>query len=112
MTTMSSNLAGDLTGEPGRRPPLVLLHGLTFDRTSWHPALAELATLDPGRQVLALDLPGHGGAPAWASYNIEALAAAVHRAVREARRRLPGLARHPVPGGRPTIHPRRFPAAA
>ena len=59
-TTLFGSLAGDLTGEPGRRPPLVLLHGLTFDRTSWHPVLAELAALDPGRRVLALDLPGHG----------------------------------------------------
>ena len=57
MTTLSGDLAGDLTGEPGRTPPLVLLHGLTFDRTSWHPVLAELTTLDPGRPVLALDLP-------------------------------------------------------
>ncbi len=69
-TTLFSNLAGDLTGEPDRRPPLVLLHGLTFDRTSWHPARAELATLDPGKQVLALDLPGHGESPAWASYDM------------------------------------------
>ncbi len=69
-TTLFSNLAGDLTGEPDRRPPLVLLHGLTFDRTSWHPARAELATLDLGKQVLALDLPGHGESPAWASYDM------------------------------------------
>src|SRR5258707_5946951 len=84
MTTMFSNLAGDLTGEPGRRPPLVLLHGLTFDRTSWHPALAELATLDPGRRVLALDLPGHGESPPWPGYDLEPIADAVHRSVAEA----------------------------
>jgi pimeloyl-ACP methyl ester carboxylesterase len=54
-TTLFGKSAGDLTGEPGRRPPLVLLHGLTFDRTSWHPVLAELTALDPGRRVLALD---------------------------------------------------------
>jgi len=83
-TTLFSNLAGDLSGEPGRRPPLVLLHGLTFDRTSWHPALAELAMLDPGRQVLALDLPGHGGSPPWPRYDLEPIADAIHRAVAEA----------------------------
>ena len=48
---MFNNLAGDLTGEPDRRPPLVLLHGLTFDRTSWHPVLAELTALDPGSRA-------------------------------------------------------------
>jgi pimeloyl-ACP methyl ester carboxylesterase len=47
---------------PDGRPPLVLLHGLTFDRAMRQPALAELRKTDPGRQVLALDLPGHGGA--------------------------------------------------
>ena len=50
MTTLFDDLAGDLTGEPGRTPPLVLLHGLTFDRTSWHPVLAELTALDPLRR--------------------------------------------------------------
>lgn len=35
--------------------PLVLLHGLTFDRAHWDPTLAELARLDPNRRALALD---------------------------------------------------------
>ena len=77
-------LAGDLAGASDRRPPLVLLHGLTFDRTMWHPALAHLAELDPARQVLALDLPGHGESPAWPRYDLESLTDAVHQAVTEA----------------------------
>jgi pimeloyl-ACP methyl ester carboxylesterase len=111
MTTLFGDLAGDLTGEPGRKPPLVLLHGLTFDRTSWHPALAELATLDPGRQVLALDLPGHGESPAWPSYDMESLAEGVHRAVEEAGLRPPTLAGHSVAGVIATIYAGRHPAA-
>ena len=79
MTTLFGDLAGDLTGEPGRTPPLVLLHGLTFDRTSWHPVLAELTALDPGGPVLALDLPGHGESPPWPGYDLEPIADAVHR---------------------------------
>jgi alpha/beta hydrolase family protein len=79
MTTLFGDLAGDLTGEPGRTPPLVLLHGLTFDRTSWHPVLAELTALDLGRAVLALDLPGHGESPPWPGYDLEPIADAVHR---------------------------------
>src|SRR5881398_3949780 len=47
-TTLFGNLAGDLTGEPGRRPPLVLLHGLTFDRTSWHPVPGRADHARPG----------------------------------------------------------------
>ena len=95
-TTLFGNLAGDLTGEPGRRPPLVLLHGLTFDRTSWHPVLAELTALDPGRRALALDLPGHGESPPWPDYDLEPIADAVHRAVAGAR-----LSRPCWPGTRP-----------
>jgi pimeloyl-ACP methyl ester carboxylesterase len=56
-----AELAGDL--DPGvfdTRPPLVLLHGLTFDRTMWGPTLSELQRIDPGRRTLTLDLPGHG----------------------------------------------------
>lgn len=74
-------LQSDVEGTPDARPPLVLLHGLTFDRAMWRPALAELAHIDPGRHVLALDLPGHGGSPAWPSYDIESIADGVHAAV-------------------------------
>jgi pimeloyl-ACP methyl ester carboxylesterase len=56
-----AELAGDLTeGELDARPPIVLLHGLTFDRTMWGPALSQLERIDPGRRTLTLDLPGHG----------------------------------------------------
>jgi pimeloyl-ACP methyl ester carboxylesterase len=109
-TTLFNNLAGDLTGAPDRRPPLVLLHGLTFDRTMWHPALAHLAALDPGRQVLALDLPGHGDSPGWASYDMEVLAEGVHRAVDEAGLQPPVLAGHSVSGAVVSVYAARYPA--
>ena len=81
------NLAGlavDDVGKSDARTPLVLLHGLTFDRTMWQPALAELGRSDPGRRALAFDLPGHGESPAWESYDVESVADGVHRAVEEA----------------------------
>jgi pimeloyl-ACP methyl ester carboxylesterase len=37
--------------------PLVLLHGLTFDRTSWAPVIERLGT---AVRTIAIDLPGHG----------------------------------------------------
>ncbi|NKX55721.1 alpha/beta fold hydrolase [Arthrobacter mobilis] len=42
--------------------PIVLLHGVGLDRTMWERFEAELRQLSD-RQVLALDLPGHGGQP-------------------------------------------------
>jgi pimeloyl-ACP methyl ester carboxylesterase len=66
------------------RPPLVLLHGLTFDRTMWQPALVQLEHIDRARRVLAFDLPGHGESPNWETYDAESVANGVHRAVVEA----------------------------
>jgi pimeloyl-ACP methyl ester carboxylesterase len=42
----------------GAGSPLLFLHGLTFDRSSWEPIIDQLA----GRfTCVAVDLPGHGG---------------------------------------------------
>lgn len=80
---MYGGLAGDLTGRDDGRPPLVLVHGLTFDRTTWRPALEALERLDGGRRVLSLDLPGHGGSPPSDSYRMEETVARVYAAVAE-----------------------------
>lgn len=61
--------------------PIVLLHGLTYDRRHWDPVLRELATADPGRPTLALDLPGHGDAPRRDSYRIADVADVLHEQV-------------------------------
>ena len=69
-----AGLACSLEGDTDRRAPLVLRHGLTFDCTMWWPALAELRQVDPGRRILAVDLPGHGQSPAWPCYDFEGIA--------------------------------------
>lgn len=51
-------LASEPPGTSG--PPLVLVHGAGGTALHWPPAVREL----PGRRVLAVDLPGHGGSPA------------------------------------------------
>lgn len=81
-------------GTPDGRPPLVLLHGLTFDRAMWRLALAELSRIDPGRQILVPDLPGHGDSPPWPHYDIESVADAVHAIVRWTRLDPPVLVGH------------------
>src|SRR5690242_13970644 len=52
-------LVYDRWGRYGR--PVLLLHGLLFDRTMWWPVGAELARVCT---VVAPDLPGHGDSPA------------------------------------------------
>lgn len=93
-TRLFGGLAGDLDGEPDHRPPLVLLHGLTFSRTMWGPALDALNAIDRGRQTLALDLPGHAPSPGWPSYDLDSLVHGVHAAVEEAQLRSPILVGH------------------
>ena len=105
-----ARLAGDLNGDPDHRAPLILLHGLTFDRAMWRPALAELAAIDPGRRVLAVDLPGHGRSPAWPSYDAEGVAEAVHRAALAAKLPAPVLVGHSVAAMIATVYAARYPA--
>lgn len=44
----------------GSGEPLVLIHGLTHRRQAWYPVLDELAEQ---REVILVDLPGHGQSP-------------------------------------------------
>lgn len=107
MTTFDV-LAGTLTGVAGEQPPLVLLHGLTFDRRQWGPLLHEL----PGRRALALDLPGHGESPQPAEHSRATLAELVHRAVTAAGLDAPVVVGHSAGGVLATAYAARFPAAA
>jgi len=64
----------------GSGPPLVFVHGLTFDRASWQPIIDRLAD---AYRCIAVDLPGHGdsdGPPR----PLEDIAAALHRLLDEA----------------------------
>ncbi|GAB2616741.1 hypothetical protein Aab01nite_29710 [Paractinoplanes abujensis] len=65
-----NRLVYDRWGEFGR--PVVLLHGLLFDRTMWWPVAAELAG---DCTVIAPDLPGHGQCPPRTDYSLERIAA-------------------------------------
>jgi pimeloyl-ACP methyl ester carboxylesterase len=65
-----NRLVYDRWGQFGR--PVVLLHGVLFDRTMWWPVAAELAA---DCTVIAPDLPGHGQCPQRADYSLERIAA-------------------------------------
>ncbi|GAA2912513.1 hypothetical protein Acy02nite_90380 [Actinoplanes cyaneus] len=57
--TPRNRLVYDRWGRFGR--PVVLLHGLRYDRTMWWPVAAEL---DASCAAVAVDLPGHGDSAA------------------------------------------------
>jgi pimeloyl-ACP methyl ester carboxylesterase len=59
----------DRWGRSGR--PVLLLHGLLFERSMWWPAAAELAA---HCTVIAPDLPGHGQSPSRLDYSAERIA--------------------------------------
>lgn len=99
-----------LEGRDDGRPPLVLLHGPAFDRGMWQPALAELCAADPGRQVLALDLPGHGGSAPLPRYDIDSVLTAVHEAIRWTRLDAPVVVGHGSAAVIATGYAARYPA--
>lgn len=107
-TRILAGLAADDVGESDARRPIVLLHGLTFDRTMWQPALAELDRIDPGRRSLAFDLPGHGASRSWDFYDVETVADGVHSAVEEAELDAPVIVGHSLAAVIATVYAGRF----
>ena len=105
-------LAADVDGDDNSRPPLVFLHGLTFDRTTWRPALDALALIEPRRRVVAFDLPGHGASPDQDSYDVDRVISTVHRAVEEASLDAPVMVGHSIGGVLATVYAARYPTAA
>ena len=56
-----AGLAAEEHGRDGIQPPIVLLHGLTFDRAMWGPAIEELLQLQARRWRLAEIVPAEAG---------------------------------------------------
>jgi pimeloyl-ACP methyl ester carboxylesterase len=106
-----AGLAGDLYGSPDGRPPLVLLSGLTYGRDIWQPVLGHLGRIDPGRQVLNLDLPGHGDSPDQLPHTMERIVGLIHEAAGEAGLATPVLAGHSQSGGFASVYAAQYPAS-
>jgi pimeloyl-ACP methyl ester carboxylesterase/predicted ester cyclase len=104
-----AGMAADLYGSADERPPLVLLHGLTFDRRIWRPVLVHLARLDPGRQILSLDLPGHGESPSQLPHSAQHTVGLIHQAVEEAGLAAPVVVGHSIAGGFASVYAGQHP---
>ena len=104
-----AGMAADLYGVADERPPLVLLHGLTFDRRIWRPVLDHLARVDPDRRVLALDLPGHGESPGQLPHSPRHILELIRQAVDEAGLTAPVLVGHSISGGFASFYAARHP---
>ena len=105
-----AGLAGRPHGdEAASGSPLVLLHGLTFDRRMWDP-LIEL--LPDGRRAIAFDLPGHGGSPSLPEPGLAPVVEALHEAVLAAGLDRPIVVGHSIGGPLAAMYAATFPAAA
>jgi pimeloyl-ACP methyl ester carboxylesterase len=89
--------------------PLVLLHGLTFDRRMWDPLLD---LLPDSQRAIAFDLPGHGGSPPLAEPGLAPVVEAIHEAVSAAGLDRPIVVGHSIGGPLAAIYAATFPAAA
>jgi pimeloyl-ACP methyl ester carboxylesterase len=104
-----AGMVADLYGSADDRPPLLLMPGLTFDRGVWQPVLDSLATIDPGRQILSLDLPGHGESPDQLPHSMDHILALIHEAVIEAGFDAPVVVGHSISGGYASVYASQFP---
>jgi pimeloyl-ACP methyl ester carboxylesterase len=89
----------------GSGVPIVLIHGLTFDRRSWRPVI-EL--LGGGVRAIAVDMPGHGdsrGLPR----SLEDVAARVHDVVVDCSADRPVVVGHSIGGRIALVYASRYP---
>ena len=104
-----AGLAADVTGHADDRPPLLLLHGLTFDRRMWRPVVAELQSVDPGRRVFAVDLPGHGESPDATAYDLRATVERIRGVVVEGALTDPVLVGHSANAAAVAVYASEYP---
>lgn len=93
-TDLETGLAYDIEGTGA---PVVLLHGMTFDRRVWRPITERL---DHSVTSVAIDLPAHGGSAAGGRpTRLENIAEQVHRLLRSLDLDRPVVVGHSVSAG-------------
>ena len=103
----ATHLATRLTYDSeGAGPPVVLLHGLTFNRRTWRPIVDKLGS---SIRSIAIDLPAHGesgGAPA----PLEQVAVQVHELLASLDVERPVVVGHSMSGGLAFMYASAYPA--
>lgn len=102
--SVATKLAYD---DEGTGIPVVLLHGLTFDRRTWRPIIERLDGLSV--RSIAIDLPAHGasgGVPA----PLEEIAAQVHELLVSLAAERPIVVGHSMSAGLAAIYGTDYPA--
>jgi pimeloyl-ACP methyl ester carboxylesterase len=85
--------------------PVLLLHGLTFDRTNWRPIVQRL---DGEVRTIAVDLPAHGESGG-SAIPLHEVAARVHDLARELGAERPVIVGHSMSGAIASIYAATFP---
>ncbi|NLG48128.1 alpha/beta hydrolase [Gordonia sp. (in: high G+C Gram-positive bacteria)] len=75
------NLAVDVSGRLEGQTPVVLIHGMGGDHTTWRPAAKVLRAA--GRPTIAVDLRGHGRSEHADSYLLDDFSRDIERVVQE-----------------------------
>ena len=104
-------LVGDDTGEDRNRPPIVLLHGLTFDRRTWGPVVDAFRARDQERRVIIVDLPGHGESPPYPPHDLPLVAELIHDALLDVGADRPVMVGHSISGALVSLYASTYPAA-
>jgi len=96
-------------GEEGLGPPIIFLHGMSWDRRIWQPVIARLS--DRFRCV-CVDLPGHGESrdlPKTSDYQLDAVAVRLHRLFQRLAIEKPLLVGHSLGGAIASFYAAQFP---
>jgi pimeloyl-ACP methyl ester carboxylesterase len=104
MMSRSGRLAYEACGDG---PPVVFLHGLTFNRTSWRPIVERLCARFA---CLAIDLPGHGDSPGPPRL-LDEVAAGVHELLAERGIDRPVVVGHSMAAGIAALYAASYPVA-
>lgn len=92
LQTLSARAANAIAyDKTGSGPPMLFIHGLTYDRRMWDPLVSRLSG---DHTCIAIDLPGHGKSGDLPSYDLLAVTRDVYDAFRAIDDRAPIVVGH------------------